>query len=56
MANMQLDAVVGVVTILGGAVALVLALLQIIETYLDVGEKLRKLRLRKKQGRTNKRA
>jgi hypothetical protein len=53
MAGIQLDTIVQVVTILGGLIALLLALLQIVETYLDVGEKLRKQRLRKKQKRTH---
>lgn len=54
MASIQVEFVVQVVTILSGAVALALALLQIVETYLDIGEKLRKQRLRSKQRRTNK--
>jgi hypothetical protein len=49
MASIQVESVVQVVTILGGIVALLLALLQIVETYLDIGEKLRKQRLRKKE-------
>ncbi len=52
MANIQIETVVQVVTILGGTVALALAALQIVETYLDMGEKLHKKRLRKKQKRT----
>ena len=54
MAGIQIEIVVQVVTVLGGIVALLLALLQIVETYLDIGEKLRKQRLRKKQRGTNK--
>lgn len=49
MASIQIESVVQVVTILGGIVALLLALLQIVDTYLDIGEKLRKQRSRKKQ-------
>ena len=49
MANIQMEMLVQAVTILGGTVALLLAVLQIVETYLDIGEKLRKQRLRKKQ-------
>jgi len=52
MANIQIETMVQVVTILGGAVALALAALQIVETCLDIGEKLRKQRLRKKHKRT----
>lgn len=51
MANIQMEMLVQAVTILGGTVALLLAALQIVETYLDIGEKLRKQRLRKKQKR-----
>jgi hypothetical protein len=40
----DVESLVQFITILGGAVALVLALLQIIETYLDIGDKLRKRR------------
>lgn len=54
MASVQVESVVQVVTILGGVFALLLALLQIVETYLDIGEKLHKQRLRRKQRRTNK--
>lgn len=53
MANISVEMMVQVVTILGGVVALLLAALQIIETYLDIGEKLRKQRLRKKPKRTD---
>lgn len=49
MANIQIETLVQAVTILGGTVALLLAVLQIVETYLDIGEKLHKQRLRKKQ-------
>lgn len=44
----DLETVVHIVTIVGGTVTLVLALLQIVETYLDVGDKLRKRRQHKK--------
>ena len=54
MASIQVEFVVQAITILGGAVALLLALLQIVETYLDIGEKLRKQRFRKKQRDNNK--
>ncbi len=49
MADIQVETLVQVVTVLGGTIALLLAVLQIVETYLDIGEKLRKQRLRKKQ-------
>lgn len=49
MANIQMEPLVQAVTILGGTVALLLAVLQIVETYLNIGEKLHKQRLRKKQ-------
>ena len=51
MANIQMEMLVQAVTILGGTVALLLAGLQIAETYLDIGEKLRRKRHRKKQQR-----
>lgn len=53
MADIQLETMVQAITILGGTVALLLAALQIVETYLDIDEKLRKQRLRKKQKRTD---
>jgi hypothetical protein len=56
MANIQMETLVQVVTILGGTVALLLAVLQIVETYLDIGEKLRKQRLRNKQKRPDQSA
>lgn len=49
MEGINLETLLQVVTILGGIVAFFLALLEIIETYMDIGEKLRKQRLRKKQ-------
>lgn len=48
MANIQIETAVQVITILGGTVALLLAVMQIVDTYLDIGEKLRKKRLRRK--------
>ena len=54
MANIQMEILVQAVTILGGTVALLLAVLQIVETYLDIGEKLRKQRLRKKQKQSDR--
>lgn len=53
MADIQLETMVQAITILGGTVALALAALQIVETYLDIGEKLRKKRLRRKQKHTD---
>jgi hypothetical protein len=47
--NIDLAAPVQLVSILGGTIALVLAILQIVETYLDTGEKLRQRRLEWKQ-------
>lgn len=49
MGNIFLETTVQVLTIVGGVVALVLAGLQAAETWLDIGEKLRKRR--KKSGR-----
>lgn len=49
MANIQMETLVQAVTILGGIVALLLAVLQFVETYLDIGEKIRRKRLRNKQ-------
>lgn len=40
-----------VVSIAGGTIALMLAALQIADTWLDIGEKLRKRRARKRGGR-----
>lgn len=48
MEGVDLETIVQVVTILGGIVALFLALLQIIETYVDIGDKLHKRRLDRK--------
>ena len=48
MDSANLEAILQVVTILGGAIALLLAVMQIFDTYLDIGEKLRKRRLRQK--------
>jgi hypothetical protein len=48
MEGINLDTNVQAVTILGGIIALFLALLQIIETYVDIGDKLRKRRLDRK--------
>ena len=56
MANIQIETAVQVITILGGTVALLLAVLQIAETYLDIGEKLRKRRLVRKRKRPNRAA
>jgi hypothetical protein len=52
MEYIDLETSVQFVTILGGAIALLLAVLQIIETYLDIGEKLSKRRLARKQKRS----
>lgn len=42
MEGISLDTAVQVITIAGGAVALLLATLQLVDTWLDIGEKLRK--------------
>lgn len=44
MGTVDLETLLLVVTILGGAVALLLALLQMFDTYIDIGDKLRKRR------------
>ncbi len=49
MGNFNLETTVQVVTVLGGIIALLLATLQIADTWLDISEKLRKRRLRKKK-------
>ena len=49
MGNVNLETIVQVVTIVGAMVALMLAGLQAAETWLDIGEKLKKRR--KKSGR-----
>lgn len=48
MEGINLEVILKVVTILGGIVALFLALLQIVETYVDIGDKLHKRRLDRK--------
>lgn len=48
MEGINLETLLQVVTILGGIVALFLALLQIIETYVDIGDKLHKRQLERK--------
>lgn len=48
MDTVNLETVLRIVTILGGTIALLLAVLQIVETYLDIGEKLQKRRLKQK--------
>ena len=50
MGGIELEAAVQVVTIVGGVAALVLAGLQAAETWLDIGEKLRK----RQQGRKSR--
>lgn len=54
MANIQMEMLVQAVTILGGTFAILLAVLQIVETYPDIDEKLRKQRLRKKQKQSDR--
>lgn len=49
MGTVNFDTIAQIVTVLGGAVALLLAALQIVETYLDVSEKLRKRRSKKRK-------
>lgn len=56
MASIQVETIVQVITILGCTVTLLLALLQIVETYLNIGEKLRKRRLLQKQKRPDRAA
>ncbi len=41
------EAILGVVTIIGGLVAFVLGIFQLVDTYLDIGDKLRKRQHRK---------
>lgn len=48
MEGINLEMLLQVVTILGGIIAPLLALLQIIETYVDIGDKLHKRRLERK--------
>ena len=48
MEGTNLETLLQVVTIVGGIVALLLALLQIVETYVDIGDKLHKRRLDRK--------
>lgn len=48
MESANLETILQVVTILGGIIALFLALLQIVETYVDIGDKLHKRRLERK--------
>lgn len=47
MDTINLEVVILVVTIISGVVTLILALFQIVDTYLDIGDKLRKRQLRK---------
>jgi len=42
MGNVNLETIVHVVTIVGGVIALVLAGLQVAETWIEIGEKMRK--------------
>lgn len=42
MANVNLEAVAQVVTIIGGVAALLLAALEMVDTFLDIGHKWRK--------------
>ncbi len=48
MEGVDLETIVQVVTILGGIIALLLALLQIVETYVNIGDKLHKRQLDRK--------
>ena len=48
MEGINLETILQVVTILGGIIALFLALLQIVETYVDIGDKLHNRRLERK--------
>lgn len=47
MDTLNFEAILGVVTIVGGLVALVLGIFQLVNTYLDIGDKLHKRQLRK---------
>lgn len=47
MTGLNLETAVQVVTIIGGIIALLLAAVQMVDTWLDIGEKLRKRRSRK---------
>lgn len=47
MDTLNTEAILGVVTIVGGLVAIVLGIFQVVDTYLDIGDKLRKRQLRK---------
>ncbi len=49
MNGINLETLLQVVTIVGGIVALFLALLQIVETCVDIGDKLHKRRLERKK-------
>ena len=48
MESTNLETLLQIVTIIGGIVTLFLALLQIIETYVDIGDKIHKRRLERK--------
>ena len=52
MQGFTLEAAVQLITIAGGAVALLLVALRLVDTYLDIAEKLRKRRRMRKK--TNK--
>ncbi len=54
MAGLQLELVAQGITILGGVVASLLAGFQIIDTYLDIKEKLRKRRTRGNRSKIGK--
>ena len=49
MQSLHLEAAVQVVTILGGVVSLLLATLKLADTWLDIGDKLRKRRRAQKR-------
>ena len=54
MEGINLDTAVRAVPIAGGAVALLLAALQLVDTWLDIGEKLRKRHREMKKKRTRR--
>lgn len=56
MASIQVEIVVQIIALLGGTVTLLLGLIQIVDTYLDIGDKLHKRRLMRKRKRPDQAA
>lgn len=56
MESIQVETVVQIIALLGGTVTLLLGLLQIVDTYLDIGKKLHKRRLMRKRKRPDRAA